>query len=325
MFANIRLRVSRSLTFRTGSILSVAIASLAVFASAGAAIPSAAVNTDAFCGTAPPSFRPEPVVLPPHTSPMTVNIAIAGFAFDPPDLTINVGDTVVWTNNDGTTHSTTSDTGIWDSGLFGNGQTFSFTFNNAGTFPYHCSRHISMLASITVMAAPSPTPTPAISGTVTYGNAIGNPNPRFVSNVLLSAVGSPNVSTTTSFPGGTYTLTGFGASSYAVTPTKTDGVNGITSFDAAKIAQHSAGTVILTGNQFLAADTSGNGQVTSFDAAQVARYASATPGVGLAGTWKFIPVNRNYASVTSSVAGEDFVAILLGEVSGNWTNTAPAR
>ncbi len=317
MFANVRLRVSGFVFFFIVSCLVPSV--LAITASAGTK------PADTFCGAPPSTFRYEPVVLPPHTSPMTVNINIAGFAFDPPDLTINVGDTVQWTNTDFAPHTSSSDTAVWNSGTLTNGQTFSFTFNSTGTFPYHCGIHASMMASITVAAAPSPTPTPAINGTVTYGNAIGNPNPRFVSNVLLTGAGSPDVSTTTSFPAGTYTLTGFGASSYIVTPTKTDGVNGITSFDAAKIAQHAAGITTLTGNQFLAADTSGNGSVTSFDAAQIARYAAAIPGVGATGTWKFIPVNRSYASVTSNVAGEDFVALLMGEVSGNWVNTAPAR
>ena len=165
---------------------------------------------------------------------------------------------------------------------------------------------------------------PSISGTITYGNALGNPpEPRFVSNVLLSGAGSINVSTTSDFPGGIYTLTGFGAGSYAVTPSKTGSVNGtITSFDAAKIAQHAAGVTFLTGNQLIVADVSGNGTISSFDAGQIARYAAGVPGSGSAGNWIFAPAIRNYASVTSSISGEDYVALLMGEVSGNWTNTA---
>jgi hypothetical protein len=161
-----------------------------------------------------------------------------------------------------------------------------------------------------------------IAGNVIYGNAIaGPPGPRFVSNVLISAAGSPNISATTNFPGGAYSLSGFGAGAYTVTPSKTGGVNSVTSFDAAKIAQHVAGINILSGNARIVADVSGNGIISSFDAAQVARYATSSPPFGQAGTWKFVPVNRNYASVAGSLAGEDFVALLMGEVSGNWTNT----
>ncbi len=38
-------------------------------------------------------------------------------------------------------HSTTSDTGVWDSGQHGTPNMFDFTFNQAGTFPYHCTVH----------------------------------------------------------------------------------------------------------------------------------------------------------------------------------------
>ena len=165
---------------------------------------------------------------------------------------------------------------------------------------------------------------PVISGTVTYGNAIGAPTPRFVSNVTITANGSPVVSTTTGAPGptaGQYSLTGFGAGSYTITPTKTGGVNNITSFDAAKIAQHVAGTSTLTGNQLIVADVSNNGSVSSFDAAQIARYVASSPPFGITGTWKFVPVNKVYSSITGDLTGEDYSALLMGEVSGNWTNT----
>ncbi|MBK8464960.1 MAG: hypothetical protein IPL32_03940 [Chloracidobacterium sp.] len=176
-----------------------------------------------------------------------------------------------------------------------------------------------------VSSAPS-----AISGTITYGNAIGAPNPRFVSNVLISGSGSTNVSTTTAAPGaiaGQYTLMGFGAGSYTVTPTKTGGVNNITSFDAARISQHVAGppNPQLTGNQLLVADVSGNSVVSSFDAAMIAKFVAgppfAAPGIGSTSTWRFTPTNKNYPSVASSIAGEDYSALLMGEVSGNWNNT----
>lgn len=158
----------------------------------------------------------------------------------------------------------------------------------------------------------------AISGTVTYGNA--SAPPKFVSNVLISGAGSPPVSTVTVFSGGTYSLTGFGAGAYIVTPTKTGGVNGISSFDAAKIAAHVAGISLLTGNQLIVADVSGNGVVSSFDAAQIASFVVSAAGMHT-GEWKFVPASRNYPSVTTDITGQDYSAMLMGEVSGNWTNT----
>src|SRR5262249_55050579 len=106
-----------------------------------------------------------------------------------------------------------------------------------------------------------------------------------------------------------------------VTPTKTGGVNSITSFDAGKIAQHVAGIIVLNANQLTVADVSNNGTVSSFDAGEIAHFVASSSPVGITGTWKFIPVNRMYASVTSNVSGEDYSALLMGEVSGNWTNT----
>src|SRR5439155_17565773 len=125
------------------------------------------------------------------------------------------------------------------------------------------------------------------------------------------------------FPNGNYLLTGFGGGAYNVVPSKTGGVNAISSFDAAKISQHVAGPPLpaLEGNQLIVADVSGNGAISSFDAGQVARYVAGIPGTGLTGTWRFLPANRNYSSVTSPIAGEDYSALLMGEVSGNWTNT----
>ena len=122
---------------------------------------------------------------------------------------------------------------------------------------------------------------------------------------------------------GTYSLSGFGAGAYTVTPTKTGGVNGISSFDAALIAQHVAGPPLphLSGNQLIVADVSGNGIVSSFDAGLIARYVASVPGTGLTGNWIFNPVNRTYPSVTANIAGEDYIGLLMGEVSGNWTNS----
>jgi photosystem II stability/assembly factor-like uncharacterized protein len=175
----------------------------------------------------------------------------------------------------------------------------------------------------TVTQTASATAPPSITGTVTYGNAVGSPNPRFISNVLLSASGSPSMSIMTDFPGGTYSLSGFGAGAYTITPSKTGGVNGISSFDAARIAQHASGANPLTGNQLLVADVSGNGTVSSFDAGQIARYAVSGSGLGSGstGNWIFSPATRSYPSVTSSITDQNYSALLMGEVSGNWTNS----
>ncbi len=77
-------------------------------------------------------------------------VNISNFAFSPQTLTVAKGATVTWTNNDSTTHTVTSDSGVWDSGDLAPGKTFNYTFNQTGTFPYHCNIHTYMTAKIVV-------------------------------------------------------------------------------------------------------------------------------------------------------------------------------
>ena len=163
-----------------------------------------------------------------------------------------------------------------------------------------------------------------ISGTVTYGNAIGAPAPpRFVSGVFIDGVGSPNLSDTTNNVG-TYSLTGFGNGAYTITAAKSGGENGsISSFDAAKISQYVTGNTSLTSAQSTVADVSGTSGISSFDAALIARYvASLGSPTGNTGAWIFNPVNYTHVSVTNSLT-EDYSALLMGEVSGNWVDSGP--
>lgn len=83
----------------------------------------------------------------------------AASAYDPLDLTVAVGTTVRWTNLDGVAHTVTSGTsdgtvgsadGIFDSGFFNEGETFTYTFTEEGTFPYFCTPHPWMQGTVTV-------------------------------------------------------------------------------------------------------------------------------------------------------------------------------
>lgn len=70
------------------------------------------------------------------------NVSVNGSRFSPATLTIETGDTVIWENAEDFPHTTTSDLSFfdpnyWDGVLASQGDTFSFTFNNAGTFTYH--------------------------------------------------------------------------------------------------------------------------------------------------------------------------------------------
>ena len=94
---------------------------------------------------------------PTVTSAADVTVTINNFAFTPGTITVPVGARVVWTNQQaGVSHTTTSDTGVWDSGRLATGQSFAVTFTQPGTFPYHCSIHPGMQGTITVVAQTAP-------------------------------------------------------------------------------------------------------------------------------------------------------------------------
>lgn len=82
--------------------------------------------------------------------PQTQEVLIQNIAFNPAELTIKKGDTVKWINKDPYNHTITSDTGAFESSLLPQNQEFSKTFNETGTFNYHCKIHLSMTAKIIV-------------------------------------------------------------------------------------------------------------------------------------------------------------------------------
>jgi len=77
-------------------------------------------------------------------------IRIENFAFNPPTVTVPVGSTVTWTNNDGTLHTVTSATKVFSSAGLDQGGVFAYTFTNPGTYPYYCKLHPHMTGMIVV-------------------------------------------------------------------------------------------------------------------------------------------------------------------------------
>lgn len=78
--------------------------------------------------------------LVPAAGAATHNVTVSSFQFAPSTLTIQTGDTVIWTNVEGF-HNVLADNGSFTSGSEGSGWTFSHTFNSAGTFRYYCVPH----------------------------------------------------------------------------------------------------------------------------------------------------------------------------------------
>lgn len=78
-------------------------------------------------------------------------VVMVNTSFQPDELTVSVGTTVTWTNQDSFAHTTTSEDDVWDSGNLAQGESFSFTFEEPGTYPYICQIHPEqMQGTITV-------------------------------------------------------------------------------------------------------------------------------------------------------------------------------
>jgi plastocyanin len=77
-------------------------------------------------------------------------VSIHDATFDPQNITIKMGQSVLWTNNDSEDHTVTADDKSFDSQSLAPGKTFSHMFMNQGTFTYHCSIHTKMKGQVTV-------------------------------------------------------------------------------------------------------------------------------------------------------------------------------
>ena len=86
-----------------------------------------------------------------NNSPAAPNsVSIINMAFTPATITVTVGATVTWKNNDNMTHTVTADDNSFDSGNIGTGSSFAKTFSTAGSFLYHCTIHPSMTGTVIV-------------------------------------------------------------------------------------------------------------------------------------------------------------------------------
>jgi amicyanin len=80
-------------------------------------------------------------------------VKIDDFAFSPPSLTVKVGAAVTWLNKDDIPHTVASKAQVFKSKALDTNDSFSFTFNEAGTYEYFCSLHPHMTGTIVVQSA----------------------------------------------------------------------------------------------------------------------------------------------------------------------------
>ena len=104
------------------------------------------------CGSSSSPSSPSPA---PPSGANNVSIPVSAStlgtsAYAPNPFTVSAGTTVTWTNNDSIPHTSTSNSGAWDSGSIAAGGHFSFTFQTKGTFTYHCTIHPGMIGTLVV-------------------------------------------------------------------------------------------------------------------------------------------------------------------------------
>jgi amicyanin len=78
-------------------------------------------------------------------------VSMEGIQFQPAEVTVGVGDTVTWTNDDSVAHDVTADSfSSGEGGGMASGDTFEQTFDEAGTFDYVCTVHPGMEGTVVV-------------------------------------------------------------------------------------------------------------------------------------------------------------------------------
>ena len=80
-------------------------------------------------------------------------VSIDMFTFTPETITINAGDSVTWTNDDGSPHGVKYGDGAPGNDYLLPGTAFSRRFDRAGTFDYACPIHPYMTGRVVVRGA----------------------------------------------------------------------------------------------------------------------------------------------------------------------------
>jgi plastocyanin len=92
-------------------------------------------------------------VRPPASAPTgPVAVHISNFTFGPKAVTVKVGQTITWTNDDDIPHTVVATDKSFRSKVLDTGQSFSFTFAKPGQIAYFCSLHPMMTGKVTVTA-----------------------------------------------------------------------------------------------------------------------------------------------------------------------------
>jgi len=158
---------------------------------------------------------------------------------------------------------------------------------------------------------------------VSYFGGDGGPVP----GTSLSLDGTSFAGQNVSDAAGEYTIADVPVGVYTLTAQKHDDVAAITAFDASLAMQAYVQSLVLSPHQIIAADVTRNGTVSPLDAAYILEKSVGSlevPFPGADRVWHFAPQTRHYELIGGHLTDENFTAILLGDVSGNWQPPAPA-
>jgi hypothetical protein len=168
----------------------------------------------------------------------------------------------------------------------------------------------------TPSATPTPTPLVNISGAISYcSNTVPGPVPGVTLNLTGSASGS-----TLSDSSGNYTLSSVpSGGSYDVMPSKAaimPGSAGINTIDVVAVQRHFLVLgVPLSGCRLTAADVNGDTTVNTVDVVAIQRfYLQLATGTANVGKYQFNPVHRSYVGIVSDQTGQNYDALVFGDV-----------
>src|SRR5690348_10003656 len=97
--------------------------------------------------------RPIPTAADPaqQTDDQQRGVSITAFTFEPAEMTIDAGTSITWVNTDGVPHTSTGLSRLWG-GVLTTDESFTYSFDTPGTYPYFCEIHPAMVGSIIVVA-----------------------------------------------------------------------------------------------------------------------------------------------------------------------------
>jgi plastocyanin len=122
------------------------------------------------------------ILVPSAGAQQNQRVYIQDFYFSPASINIEPGTTVTWVNQGQAPHTATHTGGTFDSGTLQPGQSYSYTFNRAGTYAYYCQIHPNMTGTIVVDG-----------GGAAYFAGSATASPTATASALVATGGAPVV------------------------------------------------------------------------------------------------------------------------------------